>query len=96
LEREARDFENISKEGQSPSPHVVVGEEEIFEFPIWESNGEAKMKTINPFSLPNFHGLVSEDPNTFLFEFPVILLHTKMSHLIVSSIMHLSVTKVSY
>jgi len=71
LEREAREFENISKESQS-SPHVMVGEEEIFEFPICESDGEAKMKNINPSDLPHFHGLVSKDPNTFLFEFVVI------------------------
>jgi hypothetical protein len=53
----------------------MAGEEEmveIFEFPIWESNGETKMKNINPSSLPHFHGLVYEDPDTFLFEFAVI------------------------
>jgi hypothetical protein len=62
---EARDFENISEEGQSPSPHAMVGEEEIFEFSIQESNGEAKMKNINPSASPHFHGLVSKDPDTF-------------------------------
>jgi hypothetical protein len=71
LEREAREFENISEESQS-SPRVMAGEEEIFEFPIQESDGEAKMKNINPSALPHFHGLVSEDPDTFLFEFVVI------------------------
>ena len=30
------------------------------------------MKNINPSSLPNFHGLASEDPNTFIFEFEVV------------------------
>jgi hypothetical protein len=30
------------------------------------------MKNINPSALPHFHGLVSEDPDTFLFEFAVI------------------------
>jgi hypothetical protein len=45
---------------------------EIFEFPIRETNGETKMKNINPSSLPHFHGLISEDPNTFLFEFEVV------------------------
>jgi hypothetical protein len=71
LEREAREFENISEESQS-SPRVMVSEEEIFEFPIRESDGEAKMKNINPSALPHFHGLVSKDPDTFLFEFAVI------------------------
>jgi hypothetical protein len=71
LEREAREFENLSKERQS-SPRVMADEEEIFEFPIRESDGEAKMKNINPSALPHFHGLVSRDPDTFLFEFAVI------------------------
>ena len=30
------------------------------------------MKNINPSSLPNFHGLVWEDPETLFFEFTVI------------------------
>jgi len=30
------------------------------------------MKNISPSSLPHFHGLTTEDPNTFLFEFAVI------------------------
>jgi len=46
LESEAREFENISEEGKSPSPRVMAGEEEIFEFPIQESNGEDKMKIL--------------------------------------------------
>jgi hypothetical protein len=71
LEREAREFENLSEESQS-SPRVMASEEEIFEFPIHESNGEAKMKNINPSTLPHFHGLVSKDPDTFLFEFAII------------------------
>ena len=30
------------------------------------------MKNINPSALPHFHGLTTEDPNTFFFEFVVI------------------------
>ena len=30
------------------------------------------MKNIPPFSLPNFQGMVSGDPETFLFEFDVL------------------------
>lgn len=30
------------------------------------------MKNISPSSLPHFHGLTLEDPDTFLFEFVVI------------------------
>jgi hypothetical protein len=29
LEREAREFENLSEEGQSPSHHTMVGEEDM-------------------------------------------------------------------
>jgi hypothetical protein len=50
----------------------MVGEEEIFDFPIHESDGEAKMKNINSYALCHFHGLVFKDPDTFLFEFAII------------------------
>ena len=35
-----------------------------------ETNGT--MKNISPFVLPNFYGLRSEDPETFLFEYEVL------------------------
>lgn len=41
-------------------------------FPIRETNGDTKMKNISPSTLPHFHGLTTEDPDTFLFEFVVI------------------------
>jgi len=41
-------------------------------FPIRETNGDTKMKNISFSALPHFHGLSTEDPNTFLFEFVVI------------------------
>ena len=41
-------------------------------FPIRETNGDTKMKNISPSTLPHFHGLTIEDPDTFLFEFVVI------------------------
>jgi hypothetical protein len=41
-------------------------------FPIRETNGDTKMKNISPSALPHFHGLTTEDPDTFLFEFVVI------------------------
>ena len=40
--------------------------------PIRETNGDTKMKNIIPSTLPHFHDLTSEDPNTLLFEFVVI------------------------
>jgi len=41
-------------------------------FPIRETNGDMKMKNISPSALPHFHGLTTEDPDTFLFEFVVL------------------------
>lgn len=41
-------------------------------FPIRETNGDTKMKNISPSTLPHFHGLTTEDPDAFLFEFFVI------------------------
>ena len=41
-------------------------------FPIQESNGDTKMKNIIPSSLLHFHGLCTEDLDTFLFDFVVI------------------------
>ena len=38
-------------------------------FPIRETNGVARMKNISPSALPHFHGLTSEDLDTFLFKF---------------------------
>jgi len=41
-------------------------------FPIRETNGDMKMKSTSPSALPHFHGLTTEDPDTFLFEFAVL------------------------
>ena len=41
-------------------------------FPIRETNGDMKMKNISPSTLPHFHGLTTEDTDTFLFEFVVL------------------------
>jgi len=43
-----------------------------FGFPIMDEETNATMKNISPFVLPNFHGLKSEDTETFLFEFEVL------------------------
>ena len=42
------------------------------DFPIGNIIGDAPMKPIPLTTLPNFHGLYFEDPNTFLFEFYII------------------------
>ena len=44
----------------------------IFEFPIKDLGGVTQMHIIPPSSLPNFHGLANEDPDTFLFEFKIL------------------------
>ena len=51
-----------------------IGDEERIEgsFPIWETNGDTKMKNISPSALPHFHGLTTEDLDTFMFEFVVL------------------------
>ena len=40
-----------------------------FGFPIVDEATHIRMKNISPSVLPNFYGLRSEDPETFLFEF---------------------------
>ena len=43
-----------------------------FEFPIKDLGRVTQMHIIPPPSLPNFHGLTNEDPNTLLFEFEIL------------------------
>lgn len=43
-----------------------------FEFPIKDLRGVTQMHIIPPYSLPNFHGLTNEYPDTFLFEFEIL------------------------
>ena len=47
-------------------------EEDSIGFPIQDTNGSVHMKNIPPSFLPKFHGLRSEDPKTFLFEFDIV------------------------
>eukprot|EP00253_Pinus_taeda_P027474 PITA_27474 len=51
-------------------------EESTFKFPIQEPgenhDEEIKMKNIPPSVLPNFYGMASEDPDSFLFEFDIV------------------------
>ena len=42
-----------------------------FGFPIIYGDTNATTKNISPSILPNFHGLKSEGPETFLFEFEI-------------------------
>ena len=45
----------------------------IYDFPTRGGHyNEARMNNIIPVSLPNFHGITSEEPDTFLFEFEAV------------------------
>lgn len=88
LEEEARNFTNLSEEEGSTSHHTMAddGDQfEVFEFPIWETNGKTKMKNINPSVLPQFHGLTIEDPNTFFLNLQLFVGLTTTHQMIKSS-----------
>ena len=58
-------------------PNQGQEEESTFKFPIHEPeednhDEEIKMKNIPPSVLPNFYGMASEDPDSFLFEFDIV------------------------
>jgi len=50
----------------------MVGNKNEGAFPIRETNRDVRMKNISPSSLLHFHGLTSDDLDTFLFEFVVV------------------------
>eukprot|EP00253_Pinus_taeda_P019887 PITA_19887 len=66
----------MAEEGDGSVPHQGHRDEEesTFPFPIHEpqEDDEIKMKIIPPLVLPNFYGMASEDPDSFLFEFDIV------------------------
>lgn len=50
-------------------PNMEVGGPNTFEFPISNNNQPFIINNISSSTLPNFHGSMTKDPNTFLFEF---------------------------
>lgn len=64
----------LGEEEEETIPNTYTMDENINEgdFPVRETNGDSGMKNISPFSLTHFHGLTSEDPDTFLFGFVAI------------------------
>jgi len=61
--------EPIRQEEKAISPtQIMVENMENEVFPIKETNGDDRMKNIIHIALPHFHGLTSEDPDTFIFE----------------------------
>ena len=65
--RRQREIELKQKQDQDQREE----EESTFKFPIQEPgenhDEETKMKNIPPSVLPNFYGMASEDPDSFLF-----------------------------
>ena len=59
----------VSIEG--PNSHILTMVGAQISFLIREADGDTKMKNISPSSLPHFHGITSEDPDTFMFEFSI-------------------------
>jgi hypothetical protein len=58
---------------QKEMAHDIFKEESmIFRFPIKETDEETKVNNIPHSTLPKFHGLYKEYPDTFLFEFDVL------------------------
>jgi hypothetical protein len=55
---------------EQPNPQRT--QTSTLEYPIVDPITNAPMKEIPLQNLPTFHGLISEDPDTFLFEFDVL------------------------
>ena len=47
-------------------------DEQTFGFPILDLAQNTNMKNINPSILPTFHGMSTEDPDSFLLEFDIL------------------------
>jgi len=75
-ERETEEPIKMAEEGDGSVPNQGQRDEEelTFKFPIQEpqEDDEIKMKNIPPSVLPNFYGMASEDPDSFLFEFDIV------------------------
>ena len=74
-------------QNKSPAPEILEGYWHIFyqmannqqqpqtctlQYPIIDTTVNAPMKSIPLQNIPTFHGLTSEDPDAFLFEFDVL------------------------
>ena len=69
--------ENREVDFEIPPRNMEEEEEQLeqlesYEFTIRKPTNLAPIKNINPTALPNFRGLSTEDPDTFLFEFEVV------------------------
>lgn len=67
-----RIYEEVAEgEISLPSTDTMVGNRKPEMSPIRETNGEAKMKNIDAYSLPHLYGLANEYPDTCIFEFVI-------------------------
>jgi len=48
------------------------GQSSTLEYPIVDQVANVTMKAIPLQSIPTFHGMITEDPDAFLFEFDVL------------------------
>ena len=53
-------------------PNQPRAQNSTFEYSIVDPVANAPMKAIPLQNIPTFHGLISEDPDVFLFEFDVL------------------------
>jgi hypothetical protein len=53
-------------------PNQPQAQTSTLEYSIVDPVANAPMKAITLHNLPTFHGLISEDPDAFLFEFDVL------------------------
>lgn len=72
-EEEAKQENNRKGEEDRKRQEYGGDQETTFGFPIVDTSAileeDVKMKNIPPFVLPNFYGMSTEDPDSFIFEF---------------------------
>ena len=71
-EAHRRAFGGDEEEGQRQEIIEQDQTEVTFFFPILDLTRDIPMKNIPPSALLHFHGMTSEDPNSFLFEFDIL------------------------
>jgi hypothetical protein len=74
--KEREDRESHREETRGGNDEEEEEENTTFAFPIVDTptllGDDIKMKNIPPFVLPNFFGMSTEDPDTFMFEFDIV------------------------
>ena len=65
-------FGNMEEQEEERVENEEREADQTFGFPILDLTQNVNMKNINPSVLLTFHGLSTEDPNSFLFEFDIL------------------------